>query len=88
MAVAMIYPEAKRGELSQLKNSTGMGFDRGYLSQARTVLSGAHSGSTLTTVAAESATYRLTIRQSKSCSADADASILGRFPYGITVIER
>lgn len=37
MAVAMIYPEPKRGVHSRLKNSTG-DFDKGYLSHARTVL--------------------------------------------------
>lgn len=39
MAVAKIYPEPKRGEHSELKNSTGaMGFDKAYLSQSRQVL--------------------------------------------------
>ena len=39
MTVAKIYPEPKRGSHSELKNSTEhFGFDKGYLSRARTVL--------------------------------------------------
>jgi len=38
MAMAMLYPEPKRGMHSELKNSTG-NFDKGYLSMARKVLS-------------------------------------------------
>ena len=30
MALAMIYPEPKRGIHSELKNSTGLGFDKAY----------------------------------------------------------
>ena len=35
MAVAMLYPEPKRGMHSELKKSTGMNFDKGYLSKTR-----------------------------------------------------
>jgi hypothetical protein len=38
MALAMIYPEPKRGMHSQLNLSTGIGFDKALLSHARAVL--------------------------------------------------
>ena len=39
MAVAKIYPDPKRGVHSELNKSTGgLGFDKAYLSHARTVL--------------------------------------------------
>jgi len=39
MAVAMVYPEGERGKRNDLLNySTSADFDKGYLSQARTVL--------------------------------------------------
>ena len=39
MAVAKIYPEPEKGKRTDLlKNSTGLGFDKAYLSHARTVL--------------------------------------------------
>jgi hypothetical protein len=42
MAVAMIYPEPKRGEHSEFKNRTGgLGVSKAYLSNARAVLASA-----------------------------------------------
>ena len=39
MAVAKIYPEPEKGKRTDLlKNSTSLGFDKAYLSRARTVL--------------------------------------------------
>ena len=38
MAVAMIYPETQKGKRTDLlNNSTSLGFDKGYLSQARSI---------------------------------------------------
>jgi ParB-like chromosome segregation protein Spo0J len=37
MAVAMAYPEPKRGQHAELNSSTGLGFDKAYLSNARLV---------------------------------------------------
>ena len=46
MVVAKIYPEPEKGKRTDLlKNSTGLGFDKAYLSHARTVLEYAPAGS-------------------------------------------